>query len=138
MKQIAEAFKKAKPIKNEHEKKAKMGVLEDLKRAMSDHQGEGLKKIKKVSVVSDSQEGLEKGLKKAEDIVGEHSMSDMVAEGEEVPEESEESAEAESPIGEKSQSLKDMMASMDDSQLEELMKAIEDKKRTSGRFNKMD
>jgi hypothetical protein len=50
------------------EKQAKMGVLQDLKSQMSKHMADG---IKKVTVASDSPEGLKKGLEKAEDMVEE-------------------------------------------------------------------
>lgn len=66
------AFKKAKPLENEEEKKAKMGVLGDLKKSMRDEQNSKLDGVKKVSVMSNSEKGLEKGLDKAKDIIHGH------------------------------------------------------------------
>lgn len=51
------------------EKSAKMGVLEDLKNQASEEMGKRLKGLKKVTVASDSKEGLQAGLNKAEDIL---------------------------------------------------------------------
>jgi hypothetical protein len=48
------------------EQSAKMNVLKDLKSQMSKHMADG---IKKVTVASDSPEGLKEGLEKAEDLV---------------------------------------------------------------------
>jgi len=52
------------------EKKAKVGILEDLKNAMSEHMSGKLGGLKKVTVASDSKEGLKKGLEKAKEITG--------------------------------------------------------------------
>jgi hypothetical protein len=52
------------------EKEAKMSVVDSLKKMAQDHMGDAMKKgMKKVSVLSDSEEGLEHGLDKAKDIV---------------------------------------------------------------------
>lgn len=53
------------------EKKAKMSVLQDLHKEASSAMADGLKGLKKVTVASDSEEGLEHGLEKAKDIVKE-------------------------------------------------------------------
>lgn len=58
------------------EKKAKLNVLKDLHGQASELMKEGLKGMKKVSVMSDSKEGLKAGLEKAEDMLGEDQMED--------------------------------------------------------------
>lgn len=60
-----------------HEKKAKMDVVHDLRGVASDMLGDRMEGLKKVSVMSDSPEGLEAGLHKAHEIVSgseEHQM----------------------------------------------------------------
>lgn len=52
------------------EKHAKMSVLKDLKGAASEAAGDRLKHLKKVSVMSDNDEGLQHGLEKAREIAG--------------------------------------------------------------------
>lgn len=52
--------KKLSPI----EQKAKMGVLEQLKKDMQDMMGEKVAGLKKVTVASSDKHGLEEGLKK--------------------------------------------------------------------------
>lgn len=51
------------------EQKAKMGVMEDLQKMAHDAMGGKLKGMKKVTVASDSEEGLEHGLDKAHDVI---------------------------------------------------------------------
>lgn len=74
------------------EKNAKMGVLGELRDMASGAMGDKLHNLKKVSVMSDSKEGLEKGLEKAQDIVdqaplheGSEEAEEMVEEGAEMP-----------------------------------------------------
>jgi hypothetical protein len=62
--------------------KAKSSVLEDLMSDMFDHEGDKVKGLKKVTVASNSPKGLEKGLDKAKEMLGEKGMSD-----EDMPEE---------------------------------------------------
>lgn len=69
--------------------KAKSSVLEDLMGDMFDQEGDKVKGLKKVTVASNSPKGLEKGLDKAKEMLGEKGMSD-----EDMPE-MEESAEHE-------------------------------------------
>lgn len=60
-----------------HEKKAKMDVVRDLRGVASDMLGDKMEGLKKVSVMSNSPEGLEEGLHKAHEIVSkseEHKM----------------------------------------------------------------
>lgn len=62
------------------EKKAKLQVLDDLrgdmKSMMKEKLGSGA--LKKVTVASDSDEGLKEGLEKAEDVLGEQSEEDSI------------------------------------------------------------
>lgn len=63
-------FKKEKEGKmREPEKNAKMSVLSHLRDMAQESMGSKLKGLKKVSVASDSPEGLEKGLDKAKEII---------------------------------------------------------------------
>lgn len=71
------------------EMEAKKSVLEELKKMISSSMGEKLHGLKKVTVASDSEEGLEKGLEKAQELVEKGPM----ALSEESEEESEESSE---------------------------------------------
>jgi len=78
------------------EKQAKMSVVKDLRDTMAGEMADRLKGgLKKVTVASDSPEGLKEGLEKAEDMVeskmGDSSMSESLEE----PEESEESEDSE-------------------------------------------
>lgn len=50
-------------------KNAKMGVLKQISDMASEAMGNGIKGIKKVEVAADSEEGLQKGLEKASDMV---------------------------------------------------------------------
>lgn len=68
--------KKMSPI----EMKAKMSVLKDLNGQATDMMKDGLKGIKKVSVMSDSKKGLAAGLEKAEDMLGEESEDEEYGE----------------------------------------------------------
>jgi hypothetical protein len=60
--------KKAKPV-SDVEKSAKMDVLKDLKQHAMDMMGEKLGSVKKVTVASNSKEGIEKGLDKAKEMI---------------------------------------------------------------------
>ena len=68
MKDMKELFAKKKKIGN-NEKEAKMGVMKEISDMAGAAMGDKLKGLKKVSVMSDSKEGLEKGLDKAKDMV---------------------------------------------------------------------
>lgn len=64
------------------EKHAKMGVLKDLKSSLADSMGDKLDGMKKVSVMSDSPEGLSAGLDKAKMMAGQsQDPSQMMADG---------------------------------------------------------
>lgn len=72
---------------SESEKKAKMDVASSLRDDMSDEMKKKMSPLKKVSVLADSQQGLEKGLAKAKQIASSVPMdddSDMMADGGEV------------------------------------------------------
>lgn len=58
------------------EKKAKLTPLKEANRIATDMLANKIKGLKKVTVASDSEEGLKKGLKKAEDLLGEHESED--------------------------------------------------------------
>lgn len=86
-------------VLSENHAKAKSGILEDLIGEMMDMEGDKVKNLKKVTVASDSPEGLEKGLDKAKEIVGNKDLAPEMM-SEEMPEmasEEEESEEEESP-----------------------------------------
>lgn len=121
-----------KDIKGEARKK----VLLDLKKKMSGSQAEYLKKgmsesmppVKKVSVMADSEEGLEEGLEKAKEIVSKKDgMMDMVKKAlgdkADMMEESEEESE------EEGQEEMDLESVDSLEEIEALMKALEEKKK---------
>lgn len=82
--------KKGEKKLSDNEKEAKLSVAKEMRDMASGMMGEKLKGLKKVTVASDSKEGIEEGLEKAKDMVEEMP-------GEEKPEmeasESEESEE---------------------------------------------
>lgn len=62
----------------EDQKQVKMDLLEKLMGSMDGLMGDGLKgKLKKVTVASDSKQGLESGLDKAKQMVGQENMGDL-------------------------------------------------------------
>lgn len=81
---------------SDHEKEAKLGVLKHLHDMAADAMGEGLKGLKKVTVASDSHEGLKEGLETAKEVVGDSEESPLHEGAEEVEAED---AEHESPEG---------------------------------------
>lgn len=71
------------------EKHAKMSVLKDMKHDLAGHAADKLDGMKKVSVISNSPEGMQAGLNKAQDMMGsdpspEASSMSMMADGGEV------------------------------------------------------
>ena len=83
------AKKKGRPM-DELEKEAKMSVIKDLGAAASEAMRGKLDGLKKVTVASDSPEGLTHGLKKAEEIVqGMPGMKDAAEHDEEMMEDAE-------------------------------------------------
>ena len=77
------------------EKEAKMGVLENLKQAMTESMSGKLGGLKKVTVASDSTEGLKKGLDKAKEITGHLPESESEEDSESPAHEAAESVEEE-------------------------------------------
>ena len=109
-------FKDKKKEMSGSEKSAKMSVLKDLSSEMAGMMGDKLKGLKKVTVASDSKEGLKEGLSKAEDLLeGKLPESSMVSE-----EDSEESEpEMEEASEEMPQSKEELLA-----EIEELKKKL--------------
>lgn len=70
--------KKLSPL----EQKAKMGVVKDLRDLAAKHMSDRLGELKKVTVASDSDEGLKHGLDKAKEIVGSPELNHMVDQSE--------------------------------------------------------
>jgi hypothetical protein len=60
------------------EKKAKLAALGEANKMASGMMKDGLSGLKKVTVASDSKEGLKKGLDKAEDLLGEKDEEDSI------------------------------------------------------------
>jgi hypothetical protein len=85
------------------EKKGKEDTLQSLIDDMMDMDSGKVKGLKKVTVASNSPKGLEKGLDKAKEIVGEAPMSEEMMSDEEMPE-GEEMMEEEMPEGESEES----------------------------------
>lgn len=83
-KMLEKKGKKISPI----ELRAKKDVLSEIDGGLSDKMGERLSGLKKVSVMAPDEEGLEKGLDKAKQLVDK--MPEMEEEGEEYEEESSE------------------------------------------------
>lgn len=63
--------RKGKPM-SDNEKSAKMSVVEAMRKMAEDQIGGKLKDLKKVTVASDSKDGLEKGLDKAKEMLDRH------------------------------------------------------------------
>lgn len=64
--------KKQKGMLSDDEASAKMSVLKNLRGKSDASAADRLKGMKKVSVMSDSEEGLEQGLEKAKEIIDSH------------------------------------------------------------------
>ncbi len=128
MQEFDDLLKKAKPLSPEAAK-AKAKSIKELLSMLKDGMGEELKGVKKVTVASDSKEGLDAGLDKAKELLGKEDQESEdkkeESEGDEVSplhklEESSESKEeekSESPADEKSEEEK---ISELEKQLEEL------------------
>lgn len=96
---------------------AKMAVLKELKDVMSGEMGKDLSGMKKVSVMSNDEEGLKKGLEKAQELVDK--QPDMLSS-------EDESSEEEMPE-DSSHEMKEMLPDNLE-EIEALMKMLEDKK----------
>jgi hypothetical protein len=120
---------KAKPIEGD-KKDAKLEVLKDLKKQAMSMMGD---KLSKVTVASDSKEGLSKGLQKAKDIISkepEMGESQEHEDSESIEEESSEeksSEEQESPIKEQI-AQSELSEEEIDSIIQELLKKKEEAK----------
>lgn len=108
--------------------KAKSSVLEDLMSDMFDHDGDKVKGLKKVTIASNSPKGLEKGLDKAKEMLGEKGMSEEdMPEGEESGEhEAEESPEMEASEHEADE--EEMSADEIEAKIAELKDLLKEKK----------
>lgn len=69
MKEIMQKLIESKPMMSDIEKDASMSALSSLKQKLAGKNQDKLKGLQKVSVMSNSPEGLKTGLEKAEDIV---------------------------------------------------------------------
>lgn len=67
-------------------KKAKLGVLGELKKYASDMMTNDVKGLKKVTVAAPDEEGLEEGMDKAKELLGSEEEEDEAVEGESLPE----------------------------------------------------
>lgn len=96
MKKLLEKKMKSGKKLSDSEKEAKMSVLKALKGSMDEVMADKVHGMKKVSVMSDSPEGLKEGLEKAEDIVEESEpLMKMASEDMEESDESEDSEDSE-------------------------------------------
>ncbi len=120
---IAKKKKDGKKM-SENEKEAKGGVLSEMKDMASKMMGDKVKGLKKVTVASDSEEGVKKGLEKAKDLLG-HDMSEQAPEmeGSEVAEEENESPEHEQAEGKEGE-IAEIAQEMDVSELEQAIQKL--------------
>jgi hypothetical protein len=107
----------------EPEKKAKMDVMKNLSEMAGSAMKDKLKGLKKVSVSSDSKEGLEAGLEKAQEMV-----EDGAPEG--FPKEEGEMEAEESGEEDKEAEMMEMMKNMSVEELDKHIKMCEDLKRS--------
>lgn len=113
------------------EQEAKLGVVHDMKQMAMDEMGNSLNGLKKISVASDSKEGLKKGLGKAEELLEKPEMSHD-EEGESLEEEASESPEEEEQELESGKEKKP-----EDMDAEELQKHIDELMRLKEQKDKM-
>lgn len=126
---------------NPNEKHARMNVVKHLRDMASEDMGHKLDGLKKVSVMSDNQHGLEKGLDKAKQIVSNPEMKSLVegaenpysgaepfAEGGEV-EESPEHEMSESPLEESQEHDLSEFHGLDMDQIDEKLQQLMELKR---------
>lgn len=79
MKHLEKKGKKLSPV----EQKAKMGVVKELSSQAGEMLSDKLKGLKKVTVASDSKEGLKKGLDKAKEVIHGRDPEKLVEQAEE-------------------------------------------------------
>jgi hypothetical protein len=121
LKKIIDKKKKEGKTLSPVHKEARSSVLEDLMDHLSDMGMDKVKGLKKVTVASDSKEGLAKGLDKATEMVGKSPMEAMEDEDvsdhganevEEHEEESEDESESEDDIRQKIEELRAKLEAM--------------------------
>ena len=117
MKLLAKKAKEQKGPMHGPKMDAKAAMAKELSDSLGSDIMDGIKDMKKVTVASDSEEGLKEGLEKAEDILGKSKMED--SEEEDSEEESEDEDEMEDE--EESPDL--------ESEIAKLEKELEDKKK---------
>lgn len=106
LKELLGAKKKINPI----EKEAKLSAIKGMRKMAGDMMADDMKSMKKVTVAAPDEKGLEAGLEKAQDLVGE--MPDM-------------ESEEETPADE----MDELLAEVDSpEQIDELMKKLAEKK----------
>lgn len=118
-KMMEKKMKEKKGDMPEHEKDAKMSVLEHVRQMAHDMMKDKLDGgMKKVSVASPSKEGLKEGLEKARQMVGDDSESGMMH-GDEHGDLEAETSEEESPMHEAAESSEEEMAEHEEGGSEE-------------------
>lgn len=118
MKELQELLKSKKGKEmSEDGMSAKMTALKDLRSMANDMIGKDLQGLKKVTVASDSPEGLQAGLEKAEDIVGGEENEEMseMSEDEEMPE---------SPEGDTTSEILEALAQMDEDKKQKILEIL--------------
>lgn len=113
-----EMMKKKGKGMSEDKKMAKLEALKDLRSFANDLLGDDLKSLKKVTVASDTPEGLEAGLEKAEEIV-------KAKDEEEAEEEMEDMQEEEMGEEYSASNMAEMVAMMDEEEKMKLMEMLQ-------------
>lgn len=124
MKKLGKKGKKLEP----NEKEAKMNVVKELSKQAGDMLGDKVKGLKKVSVASDSKEGLKAGLSKAEQIV-EGAEEDMGLDLDKDNEEGESEEHKKAVYGEKEPNMAEECKDMSAEEIEKQIQALEDLKK---------
>jgi len=112
MKLLSKKAKEQGGPKMDRHMEAKAAMAKELSDVLSEDLAEGIKGVKKVTVASDSEEGLEKGLEKAKQVL--EAKEDMDEESEEMEDESEEmedeseTEDVESEIAKLEQQIKEL------------------------------
>lgn len=107
------------------EKKGKEETLQSLIDDMMGMDGDKVKGLKKVTVASNSPKGLEKGLDKAKELIGNAPVSEEMMSDEEMPEGEEEMMEEEMPEGEESSEMEDEESAEDvEAEIEKLKEKL--------------
>jgi hypothetical protein len=114
---LAKKMKDGKKM-SDNEKEAKSGVLSEMKDMASKMMGDKVKGIKKVTVASNSDEGVKKGLEKAKELLGQESEESPEMEESETEESSEES------MDDCCEQVEELGEKMDASQLDEAIQKL--------------